>query len=77
MAGDVRRRVVALERAHGVSGRGGDSPWCQCAREYSVSVVWTVEGEPEPPAEVCSVCGRPIRRVTWDDIELAPQSEVV
>lgn len=75
MSGDVRRRVVALERVTGpvVS----DSPYCRCPREYSCRVVWTVIGEPEPPAEVCERCGRPIRRVTWDDIELAPESEVV
>lgn len=77
MAGDVRRRVAALERESGsvVSG----SPWCQCARKYSCRVVWTVIGEPEPPAEVCSVCGRPIETITigWGDIEPAPESEVV
>jgi len=73
MAGDVRRRVVALERAHGVSGRGGDSPWCQCARKYSCSVVWTVEGEPEPEPEVCERCGKSIETISvgWDDIEPA------
>lgn len=73
----IRRRVVALERVAGpvVS----DSPYCQCPREYRCDVVWTVIGEPEPPAEVCERCGRPIESITigWGDIEPAPESEVV
>lgn len=71
--------MVALERVHGVSGSCGGSPWCECAREYSVSVVWAAVGEPEPEPTVCERCGKPIERITigWNDIEPAPEGEVV
>ncbi len=71
MSESVLRRIQGLERACG--GAGGDSPWCQCARECSVRVVWAVVGGPEPEPEVCERCGKPIETISvgWDDIEPA------
>lgn len=67
---EMRRRVRALEQAHGEALEG---ECCECPG--SVSVIWD-ESEPEPLPEVCPRCGRSrgvlrIKEqvVTWDDIE--------
>jgi len=66
--GALYRRVQNAGKALGVS----DSPWCQCERKPTVSVVWREdEPEPDPEPTICPKCGKPIEpliiHLTWGD----------